>query len=62
MKKILKSGVEVEDSKYYKLLEWKESNKAKFEFFCQSYFLKHRSINELTEQEYNALLLFSNLD
>lgn len=61
MNKILKSGIIVDDNTYYQLLDWKNSNPSKFDFWVMSYRVTH-SINDLSLENYNALLLFANLD
>ena len=58
----LKSGITVDTEKYYKLLEWKDTNMEKFKFFCDEYRLKNYSINSMNTETYYALLQFSNLD
>lgn len=60
--KELQSGIKVDSQQYYQLLEWKDSNRQKFEFFITEYRLKSYSINNMNQENYNALLQFANLD
>ena len=60
MTKILKSGIKVEDQEYYKLLDWKDSNKDKFELFCdQQHIIYSTSINSMSLILYTHLLIFA---
>ncbi len=61
MNKTLLSGIIVEDSQYYQLLEWKDNNQKKFEFFCKEYNIKHMSINQMNKEDYNSLIDFANI-
>ena len=60
MDKTLKSGIVVDDTQYYQLMDWKDNNPAKFDFWVMSYRVTH-SINDLTLENYNALLLFAGI-
>jgi hypothetical protein len=59
--KTLRSGITVDADKYYKLLEWKDSNIAVFGFWCAALGV-NMSINDLSLENYNALLQFADLD
>ena len=58
--KQLKSGILVNAETYYKLLDWKDNNPKKFDFWVISYRVTH-SINDLSLENYNALLDFANI-
>jgi len=65
MEKILTSGIKVDAEKYYELLEWKDKNLNKFNWWCNEYRnifpeTRHLSINRFTESAYNTLLDFTN--
>lgn len=61
MEKELNSGIRVDGDQYYKLLEWKDANMKKFIFFCQEYHITP-SLNEMSMEDYMAVLQFANLD
>lgn len=60
MKK-LNSGLEVDETKYYQLLEWKDNNMSKYEWFLRENGLPLLGINSLNEQLYNLLLEIANI-
>ena len=59
--KILLSGLIVDSDKYYKLLEWKDTNISKFSWFCAENGINVHSINHLTQEQYNLLLDVANI-
>ncbi len=58
--KILRSGLKVNDSEYYKLLEWKDVNGFKFKQWCNERNINY-SINDMSLENYAALLYFAEI-
>jgi hypothetical protein len=64
--KTLKSGITVDDTKYYQLLEWKDINIVTFKWWCYKYRfifaeVQYESINLFTQPAYDAILNFSDI-
>jgi hypothetical protein len=63
MDKILDSGITVDSEIYYQLLEWKDHNLLKFQWWLHEYgYNIDTGINDLSLAHYKALLMFANLD
>ncbi len=61
MTKTLDSGLIVDDKQYYQLLEWKDSNNSKFNWACEEYQIKTKSINLMSKSQYEFLLSVANI-
>jgi len=61
MSKTLESGLIVDDQEYYKLLDWKDNNTAKFVQWCIDNANCKGSINTYSKKEYQALLKFAGI-
>ncbi len=59
--KELKSGIKVDASKYYKLLEWKDTHWRAFEMFLDTNNIGTYSINNFSLSQYNELLKYSKI-
>ncbi len=63
MRKILKSGISVDEKQYYELLEWKDNNGDKFNQFLRANALNNNpsnySINNISMVFYIRLLIFA---
>lgn len=55
MIKTLKSGLKVEDTRFYELLDWKDKNSGEFLYFASHNSFSSYSLNLLTREEYDLL-------